>query len=185
MSILPFADLLELQSELHRRIEEAVDRRKRNDELFGDAAEGKPDLEALLVYAQVPKLMLQDDGHLFRILRPQPVGNPHALGMGVEGDVKMMVARQAFLGGVGEHAAHHAAQRLLGQKIVADLVGHGSSMPGSCTRGQPRQESPDANAAGGESHPCRRCAAVIKRESLVVVAEGSGGFCCQVPPNPA
>ena len=45
---------------------------------------------------------------------------------GVEGDVEMMLARQrALLGGVGEHAAHDAAQRLLGQEIVADLVGHG------------------------------------------------------------
>ena len=68
--------------------------------------------------------MLQDDGHLFRMLRAQPVRHAHAGGMGVELDEKMMVARQALLGGVGEHAAHHAAQRLLGQEIVADLVGH-------------------------------------------------------------
>src|SRR5215510_6062048 len=36
----------------------------------------------------------------------------------------MMVARQALLGRVGEHAAHYAAQGLLGQKVIADLVGH-------------------------------------------------------------
>ena len=35
----------------------------------------------------------------------------------------MVLAGQAVLGGVGEHVAHHAAQRLLGQKIVADVVG--------------------------------------------------------------
>ena len=38
----------------------------------------------------------------------------------------MMLARQAVLGGVGEHLAHHAAQRVLGQDVVADVVGgHG------------------------------------------------------------
>jgi hypothetical protein len=36
----------------------------------------------------------------------------------------MVVARQALFGRVGEHVAHHAAQRLLGQEIVADVVGH-------------------------------------------------------------
>ena len=43
---------------------------------------------------------------------------------GVEGDEEMMVAGQAFLGGVGQHAAHHAAQRLLGQEVVTDMIGH-------------------------------------------------------------
>ena len=38
----------------------------------------------------------------------------------------MMLARQALLGGVGEHLAHHAAQRVLGQDVVADVIdGHG------------------------------------------------------------
>src|SRR5476651_2225583 len=72
----------------------------------------------------MPELVLQNDGHLFRVLRAQPVGNAHAVAVGVERDEEMVVARQAFLGGVAEYAAHHAAQRLLGQKIVADLVGH-------------------------------------------------------------
>ena len=29
---------------------------------------------------------------------------------------------------IGEHAAHHGAQRLLGQQIVADMVGHVTSV---------------------------------------------------------
>ena len=39
----------------------------------------------------------------------------------------MMLAGQALvLGGVGQHVADHAAQRLLGQDVVADVIdGHG------------------------------------------------------------
>ncbi len=35
----------------------------------------------------------------------------------------MMLARQPALGGVGQHLAHQAAQRVLGQEVVADMVG--------------------------------------------------------------
>ena len=62
-------DLLELQAELHRRIEEAFDRRERNGQALRDAAERQADLEALLGHDQVPELVLQDDGHLLGILR--------------------------------------------------------------------------------------------------------------------
>ena len=124
---LAFGDFLELQAELHRRIEEAGDCLERNDQLFRNAAERQADLETLLVHRQIPELVLQDDGHFFRVLRAQAFGNAHAVAVGVERDVEMMIARQALLGGVGEHVAHHAAQRLLGQEIVADLVGHGAS----------------------------------------------------------
>jgi hypothetical protein len=51
----------------------------------------------------------------------------------------MMVARQALFGRVCQHAADHAAQRLLGQKVIADLVSHGGSAP--------LMESQDASAA--------------------------------------
>ena len=40
----------------------------------------------------------------------------------------MMVAGQALLGGVGQHVAHHAAQRVLGENVVADVIdGHGAN----------------------------------------------------------
>ncbi len=123
--IVAFGHFLELQAELHRRIEKAVDRLERNDELFRNAAERQADFKALLGHDEVPELVLQDNGHLFRILRAQPLGQPHAVGFGIEGDIEMMLAGQALFGRVGEHGAHHAAQRLLGQKVIAYLVGHG------------------------------------------------------------
>ena len=87
----------------------------------------RPTSKPVSLTLEIPELVLQDDGHLLGILRAQPVRHAHAVGVGVEGDVEMMVAGQALLGRFGEHAAHHAAQRLLGQEIVADLVGHGPS----------------------------------------------------------
>ena len=59
------------------------------------------------------------------MLLAQPRRNLHALGAGIERNVEMMLARQAVLGGVLEHVAHHTAQRILGEEIVADVVdGH-------------------------------------------------------------
>jgi len=69
--------------------------------------------------------VLQDDGHLLGMLCTQPVRHAHAIGQRVEFDEEMMIAGQALFGRVREHAAHHAAQRLLGQEVVADLVCHG------------------------------------------------------------
>ena len=67
-------------------------------------------------------------GHLFRILRQQPRRQLHALGGGQEGDEEMMLAGQAVLGGVGQHAAQHAAQRVARQHVVSDMIGrHGRS----------------------------------------------------------
>jgi hypothetical protein len=38
----------------------------------------------------------------------------------------MMLAHQALFGGIGHHRAHDAAQRVLGEDIVADVIGgHG------------------------------------------------------------
>ena len=77
---------------------------------------------------QVPELVLQHDRHFLGILRAAcAADSSHALGAGVERDVEMMLARQAVLGGVLEHRVHDAAQRLLGQDVVADVIdGHGT-----------------------------------------------------------
>src|SRR5690606_12728480 len=119
--------------------------------------------------------VLKDDGHLLRILRAQPVRDAHAHRARVEGDVEMMISRQALFGRLGQYAAHHAAQGLLGQKIVADVVGH-ADVGDACARlesadarafpGEVETGSPSGNAinqkcgaVAGESHP-RNCVAV-------------------------
>ena len=53
---------------------------ERNHQPLGDAAERQADLEAILGHHQVPELVLQDDRHLFRILRQQPRRQLHAVG---------------------------------------------------------------------------------------------------------
>src|SRR5687768_7246911 len=66
--------------------------------------------------------MLQHDGHFFRVLLDQARGQPHTLRRRIEGDVKMVVAGQAFLRSVDQHAADESTQRFLGQNVVPDQV---------------------------------------------------------------
>src|SRR5262249_39653144 len=113
----------ELQAELHRRIEEALDRAERHRQPLGDAAERKPDLEAILGHHQVPELVLQDDGHLVRILREQARRELHALGLGNEGDEEMVLARQTMWGGVVQALAQHAAKRVARKYIITNMIG--------------------------------------------------------------
>ena len=97
-AFLALGDFFELQAELHRRIEEAVDRLERHAEPFRNAAERQADLEAALGHLQIPELMLQDDGHLVRDIARAAGPTAARLGVGVERNVEMMIARQALLG---------------------------------------------------------------------------------------
>src|SRR5579872_647891 len=67
---------LELESELHRRIEERRDRIERDRQSLRDAAERQPDRERVVVDRKIPELILQDDRHLFRVLRPHALRQP-------------------------------------------------------------------------------------------------------------
>ena len=119
-------DVLELQGELHRRVGKGRDRRERDHQPLRDAAKRQADLEALLRDDQVPELVLQDDGHVLWILRTHALGHFNPFGASVEGDVEMVIAWQAAPGDVFEHSFHHAAERVLGEDVVADMIGgHG------------------------------------------------------------
>ena len=63
--------------------------------------------------------MLDDNGHVLRMLRAQPVGHLDAGMGGAEGDVEMVRARQAVFDRIGEHLANHTAQRVFNQPVVA------------------------------------------------------------------
>src|SRR5712671_7341170 len=67
--------------------------------------------------------MLKNDRHLLRILRQQPRRKLHALGGRQEGDEEMVLAREPVLGGIGQYAAQHPAQRLARQHVVSDMIG--------------------------------------------------------------
>ena len=43
--------------------------------------------------------------------------------LGLEGDVEMVLARKPLARGVRQHPSHHRAQRILRQKVVADVIG--------------------------------------------------------------
>src|SRR6185437_3846392 len=118
----------ELQAELYRGIEEVLDRLEGHHEPFGNSAEGEPDFEAILRHREIPELMLQDDRHLFRILREQPRRDFYAFGVGNEGDEEMMLSGQTMLCGVGQNAAQHATQSVARQNVISDVIGRHTSV---------------------------------------------------------
>ena len=169
---------LELQRELHGRVGESLDRLERHDQPLSHAAERQADLERLVGHLEVPELMLQDDRHLLRILRAQPVRQPDALGGGVEGDEEMMLAGHALvLAGFGQHVADHAAQRLLDQNVVADVIdGHEALR---------RLPDDDANAATAKWHPRRQSRPNIGDAEVGRKVEASVARCLRTPPDGA
>jgi hypothetical protein len=78
--------------------------------------------------------MLQHDGHLFRILLAQAIGETHAAVAGPERDVEMVIARQTEAADVGQHATNDAAQRLLHHQVVADEISRHRGPAGSDSR---------------------------------------------------
>src|SRR6185312_10571634 len=116
---------VEFEFEIDGRVVEAAHGGERNFQFFRHVGEGKADLEAGVRYFEVPVLELDDDGHLLRITLAQPAGNAHAGRAGQEGDEKVVVAGKAGARDLGQNLAHDAAQSLLGQYVVADVVvGH-------------------------------------------------------------
>jgi len=113
---------VEFKFEVHRRVIEAPDRGKGNQQTFGDVGKGQADLEGRVGDLQVPILMLDDDGHQLGIFFAQPRGNAHTRRGGQEGDEEMMLARKAGLDDLADYLADHAAQRLLRENIVTDKV---------------------------------------------------------------
>ena len=93
------------------------------------------DLEAFLGDREIPEAMLEDDHHLLGILLLQAARQHHARSLRIEGDIEMMLARQAALREhLGEDLAHDAAQGLLRQRIVVDRAFGGHADP--CVGGQ-------------------------------------------------
>ena len=163
-----------MQSKLHRRIEEALDRRERDHEPFGDAAERQADFETILRHYQIPELMLQNEGHLLGILRQDAWRQPDPFGPGREGNIEMMIAGKAVLGGIGQHGSHDSAQGLLGEDIVTNVI--------DSHRGAVRF-SLQADFRTAVLSPKKTGLGLTNTDANMTLE--SGGFCCQVPPNPA
>src|SRR5690606_37124339 len=59
---------VELQAELHRRVEKALDGGKGDDQRLGLAVEAEADFEGAFADLEVPELVLDDDGHFLVVL---------------------------------------------------------------------------------------------------------------------
>ena len=93
----------------------------------GFGADGKSVYEEGI---QIPIMKFAKHGEvnkdLLRILRPHALRELHAFRPGIERHVEMVLPGQAVPRSILQHGAHHAAQRVLGQDIVTDVVdGHG------------------------------------------------------------
>ena len=116
---------VEFELKIDGRIVEAAHGCEGDFQLLRNIGEGKADLEAGIGHLQIPILVLDDDRHLFWIALAQAGRDAHAWRAGQEGDEEVVVARQPGARHFAEHLAHDAAQCLLGQNVVSDVVfGH-------------------------------------------------------------
>ena len=111
-----------MQAVGHAGIEKHLDRTEWDDEALGDAIERQTNLEPLVIDEQVPEAMLKHDRHLFGVSLLQPRGEGHTWCVGVEGNVKVVLSGQTGLGNLKQHSANDAAQRILRQGLVVDVV---------------------------------------------------------------
>jgi hypothetical protein len=116
------ARLAELEAELRGRIVERLHCGEGHHQPLRHGGEGELHLEALVRHRQVPELILEDDGHLLRILLLEPLGDGNAVGDGIEGDVEMVLAREPVALDLGQHVTNHAAQGGLSEKVVSQFV---------------------------------------------------------------
>src|ERR1700720_2943346 len=107
--------------------------------------------------------MLQHDRHFVRIELAHPRRKPHAARMGAKTNEKVMLSRNPIARHVGKDFPHGPAQGVLNKEIVTDQVnGHSTRSPKAILDNIPNAKI--LNATSGWR---------------------SGGFCCQVPPDPA
>ena len=78
-----------------------------HEQPLGHAREGEADLEGVLGDAEVPELVLEDDGHVLRVLLAKRLLHAHARGLGAERDVEMVLAHQPVPGRVGQIGRAH------------------------------------------------------------------------------
>jgi hypothetical protein len=76
----------------------------------------------IFLHLQSGELVLKDDRHLIGILFAQEVGNLQTRKMRLEGEKEVMLTDQPLLLNAPERLAHDAAQRRVGQCLIADEV---------------------------------------------------------------
>jgi hypothetical protein len=84
-----------LQAKLHRGVKEALHGVKGNHQLFRDVIKGKFHLKAVIAHDKVFILVLEDNGHFAGVALGHALADVHAGKLRVEGNIKMMPARQA------------------------------------------------------------------------------------------
>ncbi len=113
---------LELQAEAHGGVGKGDDCGPGHDQALLPAGEAQGHGEALRIGLQAPELVLQHDRHLVRIARLKVVGDLHTRRRRAEGDVEVMLARQAALGDLAQRLPQDTAQCALEHMVIAKGV---------------------------------------------------------------
>ena len=140
---------LELEAELHRRIEEAGETASNGTTSFSGALpKERPTSNASSLTERSQnwccRTMVISSGYFsprrWESLTP---GKP-----GLERDVEMMLAGQAVARRIRQHASHHAAKSVLRQKIVADVIrAHCAPVRGPYQAGPQARKKVEASVA--------------------------------------
>ncbi len=86
--------------------------------MASNAGKGQFDGKAILIDDKIGKLMLEDDGHILRILVAEKRGHIDPRMAGVEGDEKMVLPDDAGLRDLLENAPHDMIQAFAQQTII-------------------------------------------------------------------
>ena len=160
-----------LQREPHAGVEEHLERGVGHDQQLGDTVERQLDLERVLLDREVPEPVLEDDHHLLRILVLEASRHADTGSLRIEGDIEMVIAGQAGLEHLHQHATHDAAHGILHQGIVVDGASGGHADPSGGVSTSARLIEP--NHAGPHLRTPGRAAAISPDESGRHIIEGS------------
>ncbi len=105
---------------MHARVLKKADGAKGDNQTFWDIVKRQPDLEAVLCHGQIPKLVLQHDGHFVRILLLEALGDANAWGMCIEGYEKMVIAWNTTFLHTLKNGVHHPTQSVKNESLVPD-----------------------------------------------------------------
>ena len=142
----------------------------------------------MISFTLAPELMLKDDGHLLRILLHKEVRDLHAWKSRTKRQAEMMRSDQPMLLDMLQRATYHAAERRVGQRLVADIS---PSSWNPLAAINPRLSGRDCKSihqnfviVRGANNGSRKRRNAERFHYICLRGWKVGSFCCPVLPEP-